>query len=52
MNGLKLILFGMSLILVAGFILVDPYSSFGGIVEAILLVMGIAFGVRGLKKDD
>ncbi|WP_192451733.1 hypothetical protein [Candidatus Galacturonibacter soehngenii] len=52
MKGLKTLLFGFMFILIGGFILIDPSSSFGGVVEIILFAIGISFGISGLKKND
>ena len=51
MKGIKQILFGFMFILIGGFILVDPQSSLGGIGEIILFLIGIGFGVAGLRSD-
>lgn len=52
MQGLKTLLLGFMFILIGGFILIDPSSSFGGIGEVILFAIGISLGIAGLKKDD
>jgi len=52
MKGLKKILFGLMFVLIGGFILVDPESSFGGFGEVILFEIGITFGAVGLKEED
>lgn len=51
MKGIKQILFGFMFILIGGFILVAPQSSLGGIGEIILFLIGIGFGVAGLRSD-
>ncbi len=52
MKGLKFILFGIMFILIGGFILVDPMSHLGGIGEVMLFVVGVTFGIVGLKLDN
>lgn len=52
MKGLKMILLGIAVILIGGFILIDPQSSFGGYGEALLFALGIVLGIKGLKNDD
>lgn len=52
MKGIKLILFGLMFIMIGGFILIDPQSSFGGFGEIILFAIGIGFGIVGIKSDN
>lgn len=52
MKGLKLILFGLMFVLIGGFILVDSQSSLGGFGEIVFFLIGIGFGLWGLKKND
>ena len=52
MNGIKMILLGIAIILIGGFILVDPQSSFGGYGELAIFVVGLAYCIRGLKRED
>ena len=52
MKGLKSILFGICIILIGGFILIDQSSSFGGIVELALFATGIGFAIKGLNTEE
>ncbi len=52
MRGLKKILFGIAIILIGGFFMIDPNSSLGGWGELVCFVVGIAFGVSGLTSDE
>ena len=52
MKGIKLILFGLMFIMIGGFILIDPQSSFGGFGEMILFAIGIGFGIVGIRSDN
>lgn len=52
MRGLKKILFGIAIILIGGFFMIAPDSSLGGWGELVCFVVGIVFGVSGLKSDE
>ena len=52
MRGLKKILFGIAIILIGGFFMIHPNSSLGGWGELVCFVVGISFGVSGLKSDE
>ena len=52
MKGLKRILFGIAVILIGGFFMIAPDSSLGGWGELVCFVVGIAYGISGLKSDE
>jgi len=52
MNGIKMILVGIAIILIGGFFLVDPQSSLGGYGELAVFVIGLTYCFRGLKRED
>ena len=51
MKGLKMILFGIALILVAGFFMVDPQSHMGGFGELFCIIVGIYYCIKGLQCE-
>ena len=52
MNGIKMILVGIAIILIGGFFLVDPQSNLGGYGELAIFVVGLTYCIRGLKRED
>ncbi len=52
MKGIKRILFGIALILIAGFFIVSQDSNLGGLGELILIVLGLMACIQGLRTDD
>ena len=52
MKGIKNILFGILLIMIAGFFMLSENSSMGGYGETALLILGVIFGVKGLRTDE
>lgn len=52
MKGIKYILFGLMFILISGFILVDSQSNLGGYGEIVLFIIGVFFGVKGLREEN
>lgn len=52
MQGLKLILFGVAVILIGGFFMIAPDSSLGGWGELLCFVIGIGLCISGLKRND
>lgn len=52
MKGIKKILFGIALILIAGIFIVSEDSSLGGLGELILLILGLLQCIQGLRTDD
>lgn len=52
MNGIKMILVGIAIILIGGFFLVDPQSNLGGYGELAIFVIGMTYCIRGLKRED
>lgn len=52
MKGLKMILFGIALILVGGFFMLDPLSSLNGYGEGLCFIIGIIYCIRGLKFEE
>lgn len=52
MKGIKNILFGILLIMIAGFFMVSPDSSMFGYGELALFIAGVVFGIKGLKMDE
>ena len=52
MNGIKRILFGIALILIAGFFIVSEDSHLGGLGELLLLLLGLMSCIQGLRTDD
>ena len=49
MNGIKMIMLGIAIILIGGFILVDPQSNLGGYGEIAVFAIGLTFCIRELK---
>jgi hypothetical protein len=52
MKGLKRILFGIALILIAGAFIISNDGSMGGYGEALLLIIGLMQCYKGLKSDE
>lgn len=52
MQGLKLILFGIAVILIGGFFITSPDSTLGGWGELLCFVIGIGLCISGLKRND
>lgn len=52
MKGIKNILFGILLVLIAGFFIVSPDSTMHGYGEVALLIAGVVFGIKGLRVDE
>lgn len=52
MRGIKNILFGILLVLIAGFFIVSPDSTMYGYGEVALLIAGVVFGIKGLRVDE
>ncbi|MCZ7383823.1 MAG: hypothetical protein O8C67_13760 [Candidatus Methanoperedens sp.] len=49
--GLKRMILGLQIMLLGGFIMIDPSSSLGGI-EFGIVIVGLIVGVSGYGKDD
>ena len=52
MRGIKNILFGILLIMIAGFFIVSPDSTMHGYGEVALLIAGVIYGIKGLRTDE
>lgn len=52
MKGVKRILFGIAMILIAGFFIVSQDSSLGGYGELILFIAGFVQCLKGVRMDD
>jgi hypothetical protein len=52
LKGIKRILFGIALILIAGIFMVSQDSHLGGYGESLLLIIGLVQCYKGLKSDE
>lgn len=52
MKGLKQVIFGVGIIMIGGFILIDQGSDLGGIGELVIMLVGIGFGIVGMRNKD
>lgn len=52
MKGIKHILLGIAIILIGASFIISTDSSMGGYGEVILLIIGLAQCIRGVKMDD
>jgi len=52
MKGLKIVLLGIAIILIAGFFIISENSSLGGYGEVILLIIGLATCIQGVRTND
>lgn len=52
MKGVKYLLFGLMLVIIAGAFMISQDSSLGGYGELALLLAGIVYGVKGLRTED
>lgn len=51
MKGLKMILFGIAIILIGGFFMIDPQSSMGGFGELFCFIIGVYYCIKGLQCE-
>jgi hypothetical protein len=52
LRGIKRILFGIALILIAGAFMISQDSNLGGLGEVLLLIIGLVQCYKGLNSDD
>ncbi|NFM79122.1 hypothetical protein FDC04_09825 [Clostridium botulinum] len=52
LKGIKHILLGIAIILIGASFIISTNSSMGGYGEVILLIIGLAQCIRGVKMDD
>lgn len=52
LKGLKKVLLGIAIILIAGFFIISENSSMGGYGEVIILIIGLAQCIQGVRTND
>jgi hypothetical protein len=52
LKGLKKVLLGIAIILIAGFFIISENSSLGGYGEVIILIIGLAQCIQGVRTND
>ena len=52
MNGLKKVLLGIAIILIAGFLLLVKKVAWADMVKLLFLIIGLAQCIRGVRTND
>lgn len=52
LQGLKKVLFGIAIILIAGFFIISKDSSMGGYGEVSVIIIGLAQCINGIRTKD
>lgn len=52
LKGLKIVLLGIAIILIAGFFIISEDSNMGGYGEVITLIIGLALCIQGVRTND